>query len=685
MKIAFTVFFCLVLQALHAQEGDVINPKLKRVIGDRKLPGGSNQNNQQGANKGAVKKDSINIGFEHRDDSKDSITITYRYLDSVRNIYFDSSINDFDKYFSFPSSYQVLGNNGAPAYSIIYKPLLKPGWDAGFHAYDIFRFSLEETKFYRVNRPFTQLSYQLASGKEQMIKALHIQNPSPRFGFGFDYRLINAPGFFKVQNSNHNNIRLFGNYTGKRKRYGASTILINNTIRSAVNGGITNDSLLSDENKKKRFSVPVVLGGSSNFQTNPFSTNVNTGNIHKDFTFFLRQNYDVGQKDSVIINDSITEYLFYPRLRFQHTFTYSSYSYQYKDLLADSVIYKKWYDTALRYNNNPKDTLEVLEKWKVISNDFSILTFPDAKNPAQFLLLGATLQNLNGQFTLLTKNYFNLYAHAEYRNKTRNKLWDMQLKGELYFSGLNSGDYSATAYLERFLNNKLGNIRLSVTNTSRTPSFIFDNQSSYNFKSNINTKKENILLFGADASNPVLQLAFKNYLITNLAFFKNYYQKDQYTKVMNLLQVYASKKFRLNKKWNLYSEAVLQQTDGASPVKVPLLFTRNRIAFEGVYYKNLNLSTGLEIRYYTPYKGYNYSPVMGQFMPQDTVRLKNLPDISAYLHFRIKSFTAFVRAENLNTYTFSGAGGFTNNNFAAPHYPTPGFIFRLGIRWGFVN
>ncbi len=42
------------------------------------------------------------LGFEHRDDKKDSITISYKFLDSVRINRLDSSINDFDKYFLFP-------------------------------------------------------------------------------------------------------------------------------------------------------------------------------------------------------------------------------------------------------------------------------------------------------------------------------------------------------------------------------------------------------------------------------------------------------------------------------------------------------------------------------------------------------------------------------------------------------
>ena len=622
------------------------------------------------------------IGFEHRDDRKDSIAITYKYLDSIRSIPFDSTINDFDKYFSVPSSYLYLGNNGAAAYSLIYKPNAKPGWDAGFHAFDIYRYTLEESKFYKTNRPFSQLSYQLASGKEQMIKAFHTQSPRPNWSFGFDYRLISAPGFFVTQNTNHKSYRLFSNYQGKRKRYAAFFILMGNTNKNSENGGIVSDSSLKDPNLKKRFSVPVNLGNASLYQPNPFQSNVTTGNVYKDFTIFLRQTYDIGKKDSVAINDSTTEYLFYPKLRAQHSFTYSTYNYLYRDDAADSAIYKNWYDTIIKKG---KDSFLVREKWSVISNDFTLLQFPDTKNSGQFIAAGVKLENIKGELKAGTKNFYNFIIHGEYRNKTRNKRWDVLARGEFYINGLNSGDYSAYATIGRHINNKLGDIRLFFKNVNRSPSFIFDNASNFNFNNPSQTKKENIISFGADANNRFINLGFKNHIITNLAYFSDYYHTAQSSQLINLLQIYASKKIKLTKRWNLYAEITVQQTDGSAPVKVPLLFTRNRIAYEGIFFKNLNLSTGLEVRYFTPFEAYNYSPLMGQFTPQDTFKLKNLPDISAFFHFRIKSFTLFIRAENLNTVSFSNGFGFTNNNFAAPHYPTQGFMLRFGIQWGFVN
>ncbi|RYY49867.1 MAG: hypothetical protein EOO06_05705 [Chitinophagaceae bacterium] len=621
-------------------------------------------------------------GFQQRDDLKDSITISYRYMDELRRYTIDSSVNDFDRYFPVPSSYMYLGNNGAAASSLIFKPFTKAGWDPGFHAFDIYKFKLEETRFYKTTRPFSMIGYQLAAGKEQMVLAQHTQNIKPYFNAGFDYRLINAPGFFPNQNNNHNNARFFANYQGKRKRYNSFLVIQNNTIRASENGGIRNDSFLLNPNFKDRFGVDVFLGNTNKLNRNPFSTTILTGNTYKDFTFFLRQSYDVGQKDSVAINDSTTEYLFYPRLRLQHSITYNSLQYNFKDAVPEAPVYKQWYNILLP---GAADTLQIGESWKMVENDFSLIQFPDAKNPGQFILAGASLQNINGMFRDGSENFYNLKLHGEYRNRTRNKKWDILLKGEFYLNGFNSGDYNATASLSRYLNKKLGDVQLFFLNTSRTPSFIFDKRSSFNLEKNSSTAKENIISFGATANTPLLQLSFANHLITNYAYFTSYYQSGQSSKLINVLQVSAAKKIKLSKRWNYYLDATFQQTDASAPIKVPLLYSRHRLAFEGNFYKNLFLSTGLEARYFTPYYAYNYSPLVGQFVPQDSIKLKNLPDVHAFLHFRIKTFTGFLRAENLNTVSFKNGFGFVNNNYATPYIPSPGMIIRFGVRWWFVN
>ena len=230
-----------------------------------------------------------------------------------------------------------------------------------------------------------------------------------------------------------------------------------NKIKNSENGGIQNDSLLNNPNNKERFSIPVNLGNAANYSPNPFNTSVTTGNIYKEFTFFYRHSYDIGKKDSLVVNDSTTDYLFYPKLRLQHTFSYKTDNYLFNDFAGDSIVYKNWYDTTL---SALTDTILLQDNWTTVSNDFSLLQFPNTKNAAQFILGGVRLDNIKGVFTTGTKKFYNILVHGEYRNKTRNRLWDVLLKGEFYVNGLNAGDYSAQAYIGRYLNKKLGDIKL---------------------------------------------------------------------------------------------------------------------------------------------------------------------------------------------------------------------------------
>ena len=183
-----------------------------------------------------------------------------------------------------------------------------------------------------------------------------------------------------------------------------------------------------------------------------------------------------------------------------------------------------------------------------------------------------------------------------------------------------------------------------------------------------------------------LKLSARYYLVTNYAYYTNYFQVGQASTLFNVLQVSAEKIFRIGGNWNWKTWLVLQQRVGDGPVNLPLLSTRNQVGYDGnLGFKNLRISFGGEMRYFTAYKAPQYSPLTGQYVFQDATNVSlSLPDISAYLHFRIKSFSAYVRAENLNTLKLP-QGGFTKNNIPTTNYPYPGLQIRVGIFWSFVN
>jgi hypothetical protein len=624
--------------------------------------------------------------LKRRDRNEDSITVRFRYIDTTRNYSLDSAISDFTRRFPIPATNVYLGNTGTASRSILFSPILKPGWDPGFHAFDIYKWTLEKARVFNTTRPYSELNYQLASKTEQIIEIMHTQNIRPNWNFLLQYRLINAPGFFKNQKTNHNNYLVTSWYQSVNKRYNNYLVVLGNKLQSGESGGIQDTTdFLNDPVFNDRFIIPTKIGGDPQFSTNFFSTDVGTGNRYNEFTVLLRQQYDFGKKDS-LVTDSTVIPLFYPRLRFEHTFQYGQYKYQFRDYLADSTYYKDNYGLTL---STPIDTVFLKDQWKEFINDFSIYQFPDAKNLQQFIKLGAALQNLSLELPS-GKKFYNVFGHAEYRNKTRNQKWDIEANGKLYFTGLNAGDYSAHASLQRSTGKKrIGYVQLGFENVNRTPAFIFDLRSDFFEVTMANDfKKENITHLFASLFQPALRvrLAGHYYLLTNYTYLSDFNQAEQFNALFNVLRVSVEKTIKLGKRWNWHADVYFQQTIGNAPVNLPLIFTRQRIAYEGnLGFKNLDIAFGLEGRYQTPYKADNYSPVSGQFFFQDSIRINNLPDIAAYVHFRIRPFKAYVRAENLNTARNNDGFGFTNNNLAAPGYPYPGLVIRLGIYWSFVN
>jgi hypothetical protein len=630
-------------------------------------------------------KDSL----QHRKD--DTISITFRFLDSSRLQKIDSEVYNFYLRYPLPPTYVDFGNIGTASHDLVFNPFMKPGWDGGWHAYDPYVFTIENSRFYNTTKPYSELGYQLGSNAEQLINLVHTQNITRNWNAFFQYRLINSPGTFGNQNTNHNNYRFTSWYSSDNKRYQAFLVLLGSKLESAESGGIKNNADLDSNAFADRFTIPTNIGPSLIYSSvnNPFGggVSIQTGTFYTTGTFMLRQQYDIiGIKDS-IVTDSAVIPLFYPKFRAEQTINYSTYHERFNDFVPDTGYYIK----NLNFISTP-DSVNLSDLWHNLTNDFSLYSFPDSKNSQQFLKAGITIQTMNGTYNAGERSLYNLFIHGEYRNKSRNRKWDIEAFGNFYINGFNAGDYNAYVSLKRQISKTLGYLQLGFENVNRTLSMAWSQESSFGFGvPNGFFNKENVVHLFGSIDQPKLQLTLTGnyYLLTNYPYFTNYYHAAQETNPFNVLIVSADKRFALTRHLIFRTLVVLQKEAGASPVNIPLFVTHGQIGYEGkLGQKNLLIAFGLEFRYYTPYKADAYSPVIGQFFTQtQTTIAQKLPDINAYVNFRIRSFVAYFRTENLNTAQVSSANGFgfTNNNFVAPSYPYAGLRIKLGIYWSFVN
>jgi hypothetical protein len=656
--------------------------------------------------------------LEHR--KTDTITIHFRYLDSSRLNNLDSGILDFGTKIPRPDNWINLGNLGTPARDLAFSPRMLSGFDPGFHSFDIYEYTVDGARFYNTTKAYTELGYLLGSKAEQYVSVFHTQNIRPNWNAAFQYRLINSPGTLPNCNTSDNTMRFTSWYQSRNKRYQNFLIFVNNSLKAAENGGVQYESLLDTTKYKNQQTLPVNLGnGLIPNNGSPFGAAITTGTRYSTMTIEFRQQYDLGQKDSIVTDTSVIP-LFYPRVRLEHTFNFTTHNYQFLDyslapgLAAgnsgyslNSAYYARY---GLGYVGQPQigvgvlaDTFHRIDNWHVLANDFSIYQFPDARNPQQFIKLGMTLELLKGKFDTASlfdgsliyqkgsTSDYNVYGHAEYRNQTRNKKWDIEGYGRLYLQGVDVGDYNAYISLRRLISRSIGYFQGGFENVNRTPSFVFNRASAFYYDTTKSTlSKENTTHIFASLDRPqnILSVTGSYYLLSNYTYITNYSRVRQASALFNLLEINIKKQFTLYRHWKWRTNTILQQVAGSSPVHVPLLVSFNQIGYDGNFgFKNFFCSFGTEVRYISSYKADGYSPLTGQWYSQgDSTVRQRLPDISAYLHFRVRSFTAYVRVEGLNAMAFSPNGfGFYKNNFVAPDYPSPGMVIRFGFIWGFIN
>ena len=678
MNLAFLKIF-LIIAFISLTNNLLAQGSLKNAEG---MPSG-NSGNTGG---GIPSQRGGDTSFKHRDDSADSISIYYKYFDKNKTNFLDSNINDFYTRFSLPYYFNHLGNLGTAARSMLFNPILKVGFNAGFHQFDIYNYSLENTKLFQTTKPFTELVYLLGSNAEQTINVTHTQNKKDNLNFSLEYRFINSPGTLKNQNASVNNTRFTLQYQSPNKRYHLTTILIANKNAASENGGTINYKLLDSLSLNNPFELATRLGISSLIQRNLFNTAVYTGNTYTNSQFLVRQQYDLGQKDSIVTDTTVVK-LFYPKLRLQYQISLQKNSYLFSDVYADSLKYATYFNYNLKGNNaSTYDTITFKDSWRNLENELSIISFPDKKNASQFIKASATIQTLTGTFNdKLKNNYYNIFLGGEYKNRSKNKIWDIEANAQFYVNGLNAGDYNTYISLQKLLSKKIGTLQIGFQNVNKSPAFIFNPTSSFRITNRTNYAKENNTKIWANYFNKKLDILVTGeyYLISNYLYFDSAFKATQDATIFNLLHIAAEKKFKLRKNLYLYSEFHLQQTTANAPVNVPQFLTRQRIAFEGNFYSNLFLSTGLEIRYHSNYKATGYSPINGQFFYQNNYTTNNRPDINLFFNFRIKTFKAYIRAENLNT-LFSPSG-YKSYNYNIEQYPTQGVWIRIGVWWNFVN
>ena len=151
--------------------------------------------------------DTMVSNVERRDYSDDSLQVQVYTLGAIKPTILDTTIQDYTLRFPIPATHIYIGNDGSATKSLLFTRPPTIGWDPGFHNHDVYKLNLEDVGFYNTAKPYTELGMMIAGQQEMMVDILHTQNIKPYWNASFQYRVLSAPGVFRNQKNNHNNMQ----------------------------------------------------------------------------------------------------------------------------------------------------------------------------------------------------------------------------------------------------------------------------------------------------------------------------------------------------------------------------------------------------------------------------------------------------------------------------------------------
>lgn len=613
----------------------------------------------------------------HTSDARTS----FKKFNSDRVLQLDSSIHTTHRRPFLQPWHRDLGNLGSPALNLLFTPEYRVGPTLGYHVFDIYRFDIDSLNYYNTNRPYSSFGFQLGAKREQVAHIFHTQNISPNWNFAVEYRKINSPGAYKIQRTSHDNGNVSTQYNSKNLRYRLYAGIVYNKEQQDENGGIANDSFLTNETYNNRETIPV------RFQNDAYGNvgavrRSSVTNMLRDFSVMVDHAYTWGSTDTLYNEDSTQlTYKLIPRFSISHRLQINSEKHVFKDMAPDSLRYLQFFNTGFVAG----DSVAATQKWSYYDNRFMLNGFigPAEKQ----LLFSAGVGSRIDRFAIAyaigdySDNYVNNYLAAELKKEALEAgQWFYQANAKLFFTGPSSGDFNVSGFAGRQLKNNWGNISAGFSQRLNSAPFNYTtHRNRYDTVLTSFDKESVSMVYGAIQIDRLkLGGGVRNYLVNNYIYINETINPGQFAATFNITQVWARKVFTFGK-FVLDNELTYQQLTANAPVNVPQVMGRHQLSIEtNLFKKALQIATGVEVRYHTAYEPAGYSPYYNRFYYQDTYSLSNIPEGAVFFNFRIKRFRAFFMGDQVQQI-------FADNVINFPGYPAQKFNIRFGFNWAMIN
>ncbi|MBR0072265.1 MAG: hypothetical protein IJP95_00375 [Bacteroidales bacterium] len=608
-----------------------------------------------------------------------------------------TSVQLNDKIHSINNDYYLnTGNLGQACFSVIPKTAPKTDFVYQPSIYDGYGRTSKTVNFYQNERPFTSLRYESSTEKEYQLEVIHSQNITQRWNIGLQYNLINAEGLYSNQKTKNNYFDATTNYFSKNLRYMVKGGVVWQKLNLQENGGISSDSLFTNNIQTNRGGMPVNLYSAYTdyntltlFAQQSFSIARQPGiKVSADTTWIVRASDTIGYdtitrtdtiKDSFVVHYDTTIYS--PHIfnlgAIIHNVEFNKLKHNYTDPdLGNNIDFYPAYfgDSTALLDSSYVYTLENSLHW---TND--IYKDHQFHNPIKLYLgIKHTMVGIRNLLGYNTLSMLKPFARATISTKH----FLLSFGAETVLSdSYKKGDYALTGnLLWQPDSNHCFNIFASLSGND--PDYFFhtyaSNVISWDYGDYEKTHTQSIGVRYNYGKRVELSSTLSN--VANNVWLGY----DMCPVQTDKSAVLSQTMLKTNLQWGMFnwqSFNVLQLSSDDEVFRLPRFAAKHSLFVElSIFRKALLLQTGFDLRYNTLFYADAYSPFLGAFYQQHEYKVGNTLWADFFVSGQIKHAILYAKVLHINTL-------FEKNPsyFMIPHYPGQDFTVQWGVIWRFFD
>jgi hypothetical protein len=615
----------------------------------------------------------------------------------IREADIDTSIDHFQIYnpaYRISFSNSILGNYGSPCISNVLSERYESNEFFFTNVYYPYMYTHDKTIYVNTRRQFTRLLYTDAgstSDKEENFEVFHSQNVNPQLNFGLKYNTNLSHGQYRFQRTRRNSFSFFSSYEGDKHSFNLS--LNTNNFTTNENGGITEDSLMTDDDYEDPGDLPTSFSGTGS----PPRDNADVSNTFKNIDLFMLNDFNLSKYFEKIDTSATDTLPNRTKVGIMHVAEFEINKKIFEDAYPSAGLSGGFYDSAYFNSSMTNDSVfyrRINNTLRLYVDKDSAFTFyADLSNEIYKYVFFSQDETGRIQYPINHKDappFTYKSFESDLRLGTGAVLdpqnFNLRFSGFLYLAGYKQGSYGMNAGFYPFHSKQqIADVGIFAKYSSMQPFYLYSHYNSnyFNWDNSFHPEKKLQLSIKYNHSSKKFESELNYYLFRGLIYFDTDAFPSQYNRGLSVIEFKFFKDFSFWK-FNSLNKIALQYVNNKTILALPNVGYYNSTYFkQDIHFKLTNggftFLLGFDMFYDTKYYGYAYMPAISAFYRQVEKKIGGYPIVDIFLNLKLKRALFFFKFEHINS------GLLERNYFSVLHYPRNERMFKLGISWNFYD